>query len=93
MLDAISSIINFRVVSKEAMRTTLDIEEDILFAAKEIARQKGSTLGKVLSDLARQALTQPASSRTRQGLPLFPVQPKAGIVTMEFVNQLRDEMP
>ncbi len=37
------------------MRTTLDIEGDVLIAAKEIARQKGSTLGKVLSDLARQA--------------------------------------
>jgi hypothetical protein len=78
---------------EEAMRTTLDIEEDVLFAAKEIARQRGSTLGKVLSDLARQALTRPAPSSTRQGLPLFPVQPKAGIVTMEFVNQLRDETP
>jgi hypothetical protein len=93
MVDAVTLNISCIVFSEEAMRTTLDIEEDILFAAKEIARQRGSTLGKVLSDLARQALTQPAPSRTRQGLPLFPVQPKAGIVTMEFVNQLRDEMP
>jgi hypothetical protein len=93
MVDALTSSISYGVFSQEAMRTNLDIEEDVLFAAKEIARQRGSTLGKVLSDIARQALTQPAPSRTRQGLPLFPVQPKAGIVTMEFVNQLRDETP
>jgi hypothetical protein len=75
------------------MRTTLDIEEDILFAAKEIARQRGVTLGKVLSELARQALTRQVSAGTWHGLPLFPVQPKAGVITMELVNQLRDETP
>lgn len=73
------------------MRTTLDIEEDILFAVKEIARQRGVTLGKVLSELARQALTRQAAVSTRHGLPLFPIQPEAGVVTMELVNQLRDE--
>ena len=36
------------------MRTTVDIEEDVLLAAKEIARQRGKTLGRVLSDLVRQ---------------------------------------
>jgi hypothetical protein len=75
------------------MRTTLDIEDDILFAAKEIARHKGLALGQVLSDLARQALTREAPCSTRNGLPLFPVQPKAGVVTPELVNQLREELP
>jgi hypothetical protein len=75
------------------MRTTVDIEEDILLAAKEIARQRGATLGKVLSELARQSLTRQAPTGTRHGLPLFPVQPKAGVVTPELVNQLRDETP
>jgi hypothetical protein len=76
---------------EKAMRTTLDIEEDILFAAKEIARHKGVTLGKALSDLARQSLTRQARGGSRHGLPLFPIQPDAGVVTMELVNQLRDE--
>jgi len=40
-----------------AMRTTLDIDEDILAAAKELARQKGITAGKVLSNLARKGLS------------------------------------
>jgi hypothetical protein len=75
------------------MRTTLDLEEDILFAAKEIARRRGVTVGKVVSDLARQALTRQAAGTSRHGLPLFPVQPDAGIATLELVNQLRDEAP
>lgn len=75
------------------MRTTLDIEEDVLLAAKEIARQKRMTVGRVLSDLARKSLVRKSSVAKRNGLPLFPVQPEAGIVTLELVNQLRDELP
>lgn len=75
------------------MRTTVDLEEDVLLAAKEIARQRGNTIGQVLSDLVRQALTRQTPVSTKQGLPLFPVQPDAGVVTLELVNRLRDEMP
>ena len=72
------------------MRTTLDVEQDILLAAKEIARQRGVSVGKALSDLARQGLADHDVGPTRNGVPLFPIQPGAGIVTMELVNQLRD---
>jgi len=78
---------------EKIMRTTLNIEEDVLLAAKEIARQKGITVGQVLSGLARKSLTRKSSVRKKGGLPLFPVQPDAGIVTQELVNQLRDEIP
>ena len=73
------------------MRTTVDLEEDVLLAAKEIARQRGDTLGQVLSDFARQALTRQTTVSKKHGLPQFPVQPDAGIVTLELVNRLRDE--
>ncbi len=73
------------------MRTTLDLDEDILMAAREIARRRGVTMGKALSDLARQALTRQAAGAVRGGVPLFPVQRDAGVVTLELVNQLRDE--
>lgn len=75
------------------MRTTVDLEEDVLLAAKEIARQHGNTVGQVLSDLVRQALTRQTQVSTRHGLPLFPIQPDAGVVTLELVNRLRDETP
>ncbi len=71
------------------MRTTLDVDEDVLLAAKELARRRGVTVGKVLSDLARQALTRDlAGVTTRNGLPLFPVRADAGVVTTELVNRL-----
>ena len=73
------------------MRTTLDLDEDILLAAKEIARRRGIPVGKVMSDLARKALTHQTTGTTRNGLPLFPIQPNAGLVTLEMVNALRDE--
>lgn len=78
---------------EEAVRTTLDLEEDVLLAARSIAQQRGVSIGKVLSELARQALSHREESSTRNGVPLFPVQPKAGIVTLELVNRLRDEAP
>lgn len=75
------------------MRTTLNIDEDILMAAKEIAKQKGISIGRALSDLARHALTRESTTDTRNGVPLFPHQESAGVVTLELVNQLRDENP
>jgi hypothetical protein len=73
------------------VRTTLDIDQDVLMAAKEIAARQGISVGKVLSGLARGALTRPVEEATRNGIPIFPRQPDASIVTLELVNRLRDE--
>ena len=73
------------------MDTTLDLDEDILSAAKEIAHRRGQSIGRVLSELAREALTQETETTIRNGIPLFPVQENATLVTLELVNQLRDE--
>lgn len=75
------------------MRTTLDLDDDILQAAKELAAAQGSTAGKVLSDLARRGLARTdGSGRERNGVPLLPARgPAAPRVTMKRVNQLRDE--
>ncbi len=74
------------------MRTTLDIDEDVLLAAKEIALQKRMTVGQVLSGLARKSLTRKSPVSNKDGLPLFPIQPNAGAVTLELVNRLRDKL-
>lgn len=39
------------------MRTTLDIDDDVLNAAKQLAKKRNSTAGEVISGLARIALT------------------------------------
>jgi hypothetical protein len=74
------------------MRTTLDVDEDVLQAAKEIAANRGTTAGRVLSDLARKALDPAESVEIRNGVPLLPRLPKGSPpLTMELVNRLRDE--
>jgi hypothetical protein len=74
------------------MRTTLDIEDDVLQAAKEIAASRGVTAGSVVSELMRKAL-QPAAgtTRVRNGVPLLARRPGAPVMTMKVVNELRDE--
>lgn len=76
---------------EKGMRTTLDLDQDVLLTAKELARRRGVTLGKVLSDLAREAMTRQPRCAVRSGVPLFPVRPDAGVVTPELVNRPRDE--
>lgn len=44
------------------MRTTIDIEDDSLLAAKEIARQQNLTAGQVVSRLLREALLSGSAS-------------------------------
>lgn len=74
------------------MRTTLDLDEDILQAAKELAELRDSTAGKVISELARKGLEAPRSGRIRNGVPLLPSRPQgAPKPTMKLVNELRDE--
>lgn len=49
------------------MRTTLDIEDDVLFAAKEIARREKKTLGQTISELARRAFASPRNTAPTTG--------------------------
>jgi len=76
------------------MRTTLDIDDDVLQAVKELGGLQKKTAGQLLSELARKALA-PAPhnrSRVRNGVPLLPSRPDAPIMTMTDVNRLRDEV-
>jgi hypothetical protein len=76
------------------MRTTLAIDDDVLAAARSLAEYQGKSIGEVISELARKALTPIDPAPTyRNGIRLFPIQPGARIVTMELVNRLRDELP
>jgi hypothetical protein len=76
-----------------AMRTTLDLDEDILQAAKELATARGVSAGRVLSELARKALTpSPETPQIRNGVPLLPRRtPGSQRPTMKLVNELRDD--
>ena len=70
------------------MRATVEIDDDVFSAIEEIADEQGVTIGKVLSDMARQVLNLQVEETTRNGVPLFPVQPDAGVVTLKLIRQL-----
>jgi hypothetical protein len=53
------------------MRTTLDLDDDVLQAIKELAEHRRSTVGKVASDLVRRALAPRASPTVRNGVPVL----------------------
>jgi hypothetical protein len=75
------------------MRITLTIDNDVLAAAKAEAACRGRTIGEVVSDLARRSLTRPIPHAERNGVPLLPVTNARAHVTLDVVNELRDEMP
>jgi hypothetical protein len=74
------------------VRTTLDLDDDVWLAAKELAVARGTTAGKVVSDLVRQALTPQRTARPRNGVPVLSSRPAgAPRPTMTQVNELRDD--
>jgi len=80
------------------MRTTLNIEDDVLLAAKERAQREHSTAGKIISDLARQALTGRAEGAQEagsgEGFCGFKPLPRRGqAVSNSFINRLREQEP
>lgn len=76
------------------MRTTLDIDEDLILAAKELARREGVTAGQVVSRLLRRALSGVPDThvQSRRGAGFIPFPARPGIVaTNAEVETLRDE--
>jgi len=76
------------------MRTTLNLDDDVLETAKALAARQHESLGKVVSGLIRKAVEPPAQVRSeRNGMPLFPVATGARPVTPAIVAELLDETP
>ena len=79
------------------MRTTLFIDDDVLAAAKVLARQRKQPIGSVISDLAREGLAQAnrknqaTPKAQRNGLALLPRRADGSPVDLELVNSLRED--
>ena len=71
------------------MRTTIDIDDDVLRAARELARREKTTAGRVISELARKALSASPESVSKKALHGFRPFPRRGeIVTNELVEDV-----
>jgi hypothetical protein len=74
------------------MRTTLNLDDDVLDAAKSYAGSRSIPLGEAVSLLVRRGLSVPCPTRRVNGLLVF--APPAGEppVTSEQVRRLEDEL-
>jgi hypothetical protein len=74
------------------MRTTLEIEDDLLEIAKGLALHQRVSLGKAVSLLMRKAISPPASQPIlRNGIRVISHHGTSQPVTLDVINQLRDE--
>lgn len=74
------------------MRTTLDIAEDVLLAAKSLAKLDHKSAGQVISELARKALQSGPASRAgnEEFLGFRPMPSRGVVVSSELIEQLRE---
>jgi hypothetical protein len=74
------------------MRTTVNLDDDVLRAAKELAALSGQTLGEVLTHLVRSALDPERDDLSeRNGVPLLAPKADARMVTSDDIARLLDE--
>ncbi len=93
-LERAGQLVDIRCVMRDdpAMRTTLDLDLDVLQAARELGAARKMTVGQMISELARLGLARRTQSGVRNGVPIVASRgPSAPRVTMERVNALRDE--
>lgn len=72
------------------MRTTLELDDDVVAAARELAALDRRSLGSVISELARRGLT-PARIVAEGGMPVIRVPEGSPPITPEMVRRALDE--
>lgn len=73
------------------MRTTLDIDDDLIRAAKELARREKLSAGQVVSRLLREALAHGGAAGKASGVGGFrPFAAGDRVVTNDEIDVLRD---
>jgi hypothetical protein len=75
------------------VRTTINLDEDVLLAVKERARRQRRTAGEVLSDLARQALSGGAAPARERVHGFRPLPHRGPPVSNALIDRLREDEP
>lgn len=79
------------------MCTTINLDDDVLLAARDLARRNGTTIGAVVSELARKGLNgDPHSDAEDADVNFYGIRPlpkRGRPVTNDLIDQLRDEGP
>jgi hypothetical protein len=72
------------------VRTTLELDDDVVAAARELAASERRSIGSVISQLARRGLT-PAQLDTTGDLPVIRVPAGTPPITAEMVRRALDD--
>ncbi len=72
------------------MRTTVDIDDAVLAAARTLSSERGISLGDAISELARRGLARRAPVAL-DGIPAFEVSADAAAITPEMVREANEE--
>ncbi len=75
------------------MRTTLNIDDDVLAVARALAERKGCSLGSAVSELARRGFKGIGAVEEDRGFPVFNVDEGAAPITNEDVYGALDDWP
>ena len=73
------------------MRTTLTLDDDVAHLAARLAKARGRSLGKTVSDLVRRGLNAPTPSQDKDGLVVFQLPKDSPKVTTDDVRRIEAE--
>ncbi len=73
------------------MRTTLNIEEDVLQEVKRYANARALSLGRAVSDLVRRGLSTPVQTRVVNGVHVVVLPPDSSPVDSVLVRKLIED--
>jgi negative regulator of replication initiation len=74
------------------MRTTINVDDDLLALVKQYAESRSVGLGKAVSDLVRRGLTAVCPTKAVNGLEVFDLPPDSPVVTSGKVRELEAEL-
>ena len=74
------------------MRTTFNIEDEVLDQVRNYARERTMPTGRAISTLLKKALKEPIGFRRENGFLVFDVPADSPVVTQEHVQRLIDEL-
>ena len=75
------------------MRTTLNIDDDVLAVARKLAARSGCSLGSAVSELARRGIRGWDSISDGDGFPVFRVSPASQPITDDDVRKALGDWP
>ena len=74
------------------MRTTLNLDDDVLYLLRQYSEARSVALGKAASELVRKGFASPTPTRIVNGVVVFDVPPDSPRITTGRIKELESEL-